>query len=133
MSWLPADRAGSSIMDILLHSGRLDPVLHVENPVRQPADAVMTIMATELGLSQVNKIPYAEWLHRAVESGAIDSLTHFFKNDFQDLALGRVTLDTGKARVVSRTLRGSSGLTRDLLLEYMRRWREQGLFRAKLA
>jgi hypothetical protein len=117
-------------MDILFHSGPLDPVLHVENPVRQSADGVMTIMANEMGLS-FQKVSYEEWLKQAAEAGTIDSLEDFFTNDFQDLALGNVALDTTKARAVSATLRGSSGIDHSLLVQYVRRWKKLGLFDRK--
>lgn len=102
--------------------------MHLENPVRQPANDVMAIMAHELKLSPSELIPFHEWLLRASELGAIDYLSEFFKDDFRDLALGTVVLDTRKSRAVSRTLRGSSGLSRELLFSYVRRWKQQGLF-----
>lgn len=115
-------------MEIVFHQGKLDPFMHLENPVRQPAKDVMTIMARELNLSSFGLMPFDEWLQRANDLGAIDYLSEFFRDDFRELALGTVILDTSKSRGVSRTLRGSSGLGRELLLEYVRRWKQQGLF-----
>ncbi|ROT35236.1 acetyl-CoA synthetase-like protein [Sodiomyces alkalinus F11] len=125
ISWLPVDRAAKSVGEMLLHSGTVERFLHLENPVRQPMADVCTIMANELGLA-AQHMPFDEWLQRADEVGATRSLESFFKNHFRTLASGAVVLDTSKARTISATLRGSGGLPRDLVVEYIKRWRQQG-------
>ena len=116
------------MQEILFFNGKLDSFLHLENPVRQPATHIMTVMAYELGIADKGLIPFEEWHRRAAELGLIESLSDFFGDHFRALALGEVILDTTKARAASGTLRGSSGVSRDLIIEYLRRWREQGLF-----
>ncbi|KAL2192285.1 hypothetical protein P885DRAFT_73122 [Corynascus similis CBS 632.67] len=128
VSWIPVDRAARALVDILFHSGRVDtPVLHLENPVRQPASDIMSLIAHELGLRGPGSfLPYDEWLKRALDTGSIDSLADFFEHHFQRLALGDVTLDTTKSRRISATLRTSSGLTKELLAKYVHDWACQG-------
>ncbi|KAK4244020.1 hypothetical protein C7999DRAFT_35641 [Corynascus novoguineensis] len=132
VSWIPVDRAARALVDILFHSGRVStPVLHLENPVRQPASDVMSLMAHELGLRGPGSfLPYDEWLKRALGTGSIDSLADFFEHHFQRLALGDVILDTTKSRRISATLRTSSGLTKELLAKYVRDWACQGFLKA---
>ncbi|KAL2163194.1 hypothetical protein VTH06DRAFT_5250 [Thermothelomyces fergusii] len=134
MSWIPMDRAASALVDILFHRGALDtPLLHLENPVRQPAREVMDIIAHELGLRGPGRLlPYDEWLRRAREAGAIDSLADFFENHFRTLALGDIILDTARARRISPTLRQSGGLGADLIAKYVRDWMKQGFLAAKV-
>ncbi|KAI9150310.1 Adenylate-forming reductase [Paramyrothecium foliicola] len=128
MSWLPVDRAAKSLEEIMFSSHDLDSFLHLENPVRQPATDIMTIMAYELGIADKGLMPFEEWQQKAAELGLIESLSDFFGDHFRALALGSVILDTTKARAASGTLRGSSGVSRDLIVEYLERWKEQGLF-----
>jgi hypothetical protein len=116
------------LIDILFQHDKAPLVLHVENPVRQNADNIMNRLASALGLSAARKIPYQEWLRKVSNLGAFDSLIDFFTNDFQDLALGKVKLDTKKAMHCSKTLQESRGVDDDLLVEYIRRWEKQGLF-----
>lgn len=128
MSWIPADRAARSLTEILLHPGKLDPILHLENPTRQPARDIMAIIAYELEIPYTDPLPFDEWLQRVNEMNTGDSLVEFLGRHFEDLALGAVILDTTKSRATSRTLRESSGISRELLLKYVRTWKQQGLF-----
>ena len=128
MSWLPVDRAGRSLVEIMFCPNKLDSFLHLENPTRQPARDIMTIMAYELGIADNGLMPFDEWKRKAAELGVIESLSDFFGDHFRALALGSIVLDTTKARAASGTLRGSSALSRDLLVKYLERWTEQGLF-----
>ncbi|KAL2018290.1 hypothetical protein VTK56DRAFT_994 [Thermocarpiscus australiensis] len=132
VSWMPVDRAARVLVDIVCHGDELKTaVLHLENPVRQPANDVMAIVAYELGLRGPRcLLPYAEWLRRARSTGSIDSLEDFFERHFQRLALGNIILDTTESRRISETLRRSSGLGRDLIAKYVRDWIRQGFLEA---
>lgn len=114
---------------MLFHERELGSVvLHLENPVRQPANHIITLMSSELGLGSKALLPFDEWLERLKETGLADSLSEFFEHDFRALALGQIILDTTGSRRVSRTLRGSSGLTREVVAKYVSQWKEKGLF-----
>lgn len=126
------DRAARALVDIVCYRNDLKTaVMHLENPVRQPANDVMAIMAYELGLRGPHCfVPYAEWLKRArstgsvdsTDSSGVDSLGDFFEHHFQRLALGNVILDTTESRRVSETLRGSSGVGKALIVKYVQDW-----------
>ncbi|KAH6635416.1 hypothetical protein B0J18DRAFT_418741 [Chaetomium sp. MPI-SDFR-AT-0129] len=132
VSWIPVDRAAQALVDIVCYRNELKTaVLHLENPVRQPANDVMAIVAYELGLRGPHSfVPYAEWLKRARSIGSVDSadnsgvgsLQDFFEHHFQRLALGNVILDTSESRRVSETLRRSSGVGKSLIVKYVRDW-----------
>lgn len=129
MSWIPVDRAAQSLVEILLRRDKVDRFLHLENPVRQSVNDAFTIMGRELGLSSPTMIPFEQWLKRAVEAGAIRSLEGFFQDHFLELGAGGVILDTAKSRALSKTLTGSGGLGRELIAEYIRRWRRDGFLK----
>ncbi|KAM5346094.1 hypothetical protein ACJ41O_009099 [Fusarium nematophilum] len=127
-SWLPVDRAARSLTEMALHVGDIPRFLHLENPVRQPMADICTFVAAGLGLP-VKAIPYEEWLQRCVDAGALRSLEGFFMEHFRALASGSVVLDTKMARAVSGTLRGSGGLSQELAVKYVERWRKEGFLK----
>lgn len=129
MSWIPVDRAARSLVEMALHIGSVDRFVHLENPVRQSISDAFTIMGYEMRLSSPILIPYEEWVKRVTEVGAIRGLEIFFKDHFRDLAEGGVILDTTKARALSKTLTGSGGVGRELLIEYLCRWRRDGFLK----
>ncbi|KAI1145783.1 hypothetical protein F4825DRAFT_442844 [Nemania diffusa] len=127
ISWLPADHAAQSLVDILLHGGDIGSrFLHLENPIRQPMQDVIAIMGDELGLARPYTRPLDEWIARATELGAIRSLEGFFADHYLDLAQGAVSLATDRARAVSQTLRGQSAVPKEMLVRYVRDWRREG-------
>lgn len=98
---------------------------HLENPVRQSFSALSAAVANELKL-QENCIPFDEWLERTTATGYATSLVEFFQGDFQALASGNVVLDTKNTRGASAHLRENGGVGEELIVEYIRRWRETG-------
>jgi hypothetical protein len=128
-SWIPVDRAASSLSEILLRKGRINNFLHLENPVRQPLKDIFTIMAHEMRLQRPFMIPFKQWLQRAMTDGEIRSLGSFYKDHFHELAGGAVTLDTTKARASSNFLIGSCGLQKELIIEYVHRWQRDGFLK----
>ncbi|RYC60404.1 hypothetical protein CHU98_g5812 [Xylaria longipes] len=125
-SWMPVDRAASSLSEILMRRGKINNFLHLENPVRQPLKDIFTIMAHEMRLQRPFMISFEQWLQRVSMAGEIRSLESFYKDHFHELAGGTVTLDTEKARAVSNCLMWSGGLQKELIREYVRRWRRDG-------
>ncbi|KAF2818865.1 putative NRPS-like enzyme [Ophiobolus disseminans] len=125
-SWLPVDRAARSLVDILFYGDAAKSAYyHLENPIRQPLSALGAFVVEELGLKE-GCIPFEAWLERMAATGHAASLVDFFKNNFQALASGNVVLDTRATRMASIHLRGSGGLSRNLIVEYVRRWRRSG-------
>ncbi|EHK17809.1 uncharacterized protein TRIVIDRAFT_194923 [Trichoderma virens Gv29-8] len=97
-------------------------------PALLKASHLVEAMPQLEGASPDRKMPYQEWLRKVSSLGVFDSLVDFFTNDFQDLALGKIQLDTKKAIHCSKTLHESRGVDDDLLIEYIRRWEKQGMF-----
>lgn len=125
-SWLPVDRAARSLVDILFHVEAANSAyFHLDNPTRQPLSALGAFVVEELGLKE-GCIPFEDWLERMAATGHAASLVDFFRNDFEALASGSVVLDTPVARAASIHLRGSGGLSKDVIVEYIRRWRKLG-------
>lgn len=125
---MPVDRAAQVMTDILFYPGKPDCFLHLENPMRQPAADILTFLSEELGLLGVARLPFEEWLQKALDVGIGGSLSAFFQDHFRDLALGTIVLDTTKARAISPTLKGSNAVQKELIVRYIRRWKELGLF-----
>ncbi|KAI0551133.1 hypothetical protein F4679DRAFT_594173 [Xylaria curta] len=128
-SWMPVDRAASSLSEILMCRGKTSNFLHLENPVRQPLKDIFTIMASELRLQRPFMVPFEQWLQSVTTAGEIRSLESFYKDHFHQLAGGTVTLDTVKARTLSNGLMRSGGLDKDLIIEYVRRWQRNGFLK----
>ncbi|KAI3327547.1 acetyl-CoA synthetase-like protein [Xylariaceae sp. AK1471] len=129
VSWLPTDHAARSLTEILFCNGDVNRFLHLENPIRQPMQDIATIMGNELGLARPYTIPFDQWIERASGLGVVESLEDFFKNHYQELAQGSVILDTAHCRSVSKTLRGQSAVEKDLLAQYVKRWRCEGFLK----
>ncbi|KAI0859411.1 hypothetical protein F4860DRAFT_526018 [Xylaria cubensis] len=128
-SWMPVDRAASSLSEILMCRGKTGNFLHLENPVRQPLKDIFTIMANELRLQRPFMVPFEQWLQSVTVAGEIRSLESFYKDHFHQLAGGSVTLDTAKARTLSNGLMRSGGIDKDLIREYVHRWRRDGFLK----
>ncbi|KAI1368188.1 hypothetical protein F5Y08DRAFT_335962 [Xylaria arbuscula] len=128
-SWMPVDRAAFSLVEMMMHRGETPTFLHLENPIRQSLNDILTIVAHELQLQQPFTIPFEQWLQRAAEAGEVRSLETFYRDHFRELAGGAVMLDTVKARRISKCLVGSSALERKLFIEYVHRWQRDGFLR----
>lgn len=87
---------------------------------------ISTAMAQALRLSNTEGIPFDQWLDKALKAGSLQSLEAFFSEHFRELAHGAVTLDTRKSTSLSEVLRESSGISEDLLIRYIERWRKEG-------
>ena len=120
---------------MLNQQDNLPRFLHLENPIRQPMRDVITVMAREvqgpeyvLSRAAGTLLPFEEWMQRALQTpDAISgSLEGFFRDHFQDLAQGTVVLDTTRARGVSKTLKSQGAVGKEVLEDYVRRWRRDG-------
>ncbi|KAI1335918.1 hypothetical protein F5Y15DRAFT_396198 [Xylariaceae sp. FL0016] len=126
LSWLPIDRAAKSLVEIGLTPNPVAPetVVHLENPVRQRWQDFTAIAVRELGI-EGPLVEFDQWLEQAAAKGLVTSLRPFFQLDFRALGSGDVVLETGRAQSMSRTLRGTSGISADLIREYIGRWRNE--------
>lgn len=125
-SWLPADRAARVVIELLFQPGPpTSDFYHVENPIRQSNQDLAVILRHELGLT-APLLSYDVWLAKIRETGDAEELLEFFENDFERLSGGTISLDTGKARLMSLTLKRTSGVKKDLIMKYVRMWRMTG-------
>jgi hypothetical protein len=125
-SWLPVNRAAKVVVEMLFQRGPLKSVFyHVENPIRQSNQDLATILQHELGLTGP-LLPYDAWLTKVRETGDAKELLDFFGNDFERLSGGTISLDTQVARLSSPTLQRTSGVEKDLIVEYINTWKAIG-------
>lgn len=103
---------------------------HVENPIRQSNQDLAMIIQHELGLSEP-LLPYKVWLERVREIGHAKELLEFFENDFERLSSGTISLGTQAARLASPTLQRTSGMKKELILKYIKAWKEIGFLSSK--
>ncbi|KUI69010.1 putative polyketide synthase 29 [Cytospora mali] len=130
MSWLPVDRAAKSLVEVLFQPGPVTPeeaVFHLENPIRQSSQDFVSIARSEMGMSDTSTVVgFDEWVDQVTKAGCAPSLVPFFRHHFQALASGSVILGTTRARRSSRTLRGISAISKDLMAKYIGRWKKAG-------
>lgn len=131
LSWLPANRVASSVVE-LLFSQKFLAVYHVENPSRQPCAKVMEAMADIMEELTWQPRPvlisYPEWLIRVRQLGNESEnvafpLITFFERDFQRLATGKIVLGTTRAVQDSVTMATSGPLERRHFEEYLTYWK----------
>jgi hypothetical protein len=102
-------------------------VYHVENPVRQPWKALLTVLACQLNLPSPAPIPLDLWLRKVdSQTNLLSELEDFLRGEFLRLAGGGLILDTTQARKVSYTLRTCNGVTPDLVCKYIDVWQKEG-------
>ncbi|KAF2994038.1 putative secondary metabolism biosynthetic enzyme [Curvularia kusanoi] len=132
LSWLPLDVAAECIVDILFSGVAVEGndegcVYHLENPMRQPWEEVLSIIASELGI--VSRLPYRDWVtamsnvpDEQIEQNPAKKMAKFFVEDFESMSSGRVVMGTERTRRVSKTLRTVGPLDADLIREYVHKW-----------
>jgi hypothetical protein len=86
------------------------------------------IAKSKLGI-EGDMMEFEQWVDRAVQAGHLSSLEPFFRKDFRALGSGAVVLETARSRSLSRTLRGTSAVSRELMVHYLDRWKQSGFLR----
>ncbi|MCJ1243592.1 hypothetical protein MMC30_000789 [Trapelia coarctata] len=133
LSWLPVDCAAEAISELLLTTRPTDLVYHLENPVRQPWQDALTLIASKLGFSDTDLLPFDDWLDTVSMSAGDENpaklLIDFFKADFRHMACGNVMLSTENAQKVSSTLREMDVISDATISAYIDRWRSIGFLR----
>ncbi|KAI0685571.1 hypothetical protein BC835DRAFT_1456089 [Cytidiella melzeri] len=132
-SWIPVNRAAIVISEFLLSTSStpLRPILHLENPTRQPWTNILARFASCLGLpTDDERIPFAEWLKIVRDYGDAEEnpcvkITSFLESEFLRMATGDVVLDTTAAKAISHTLAGSCAVPDDILERYVEYWKRE--------
>jgi len=137
LSWCPVNDVAATLGELLLEDSRAYPIYHIENPVRQSWPDMISILAKALDIPQANIVPYKEWVRRVREfppsMAASDNpaarLLEFFDKDFIRMSCGELVLDTAHSREHSETLRNLVGVDEELVMKYIRAWKETGFLR----
>lgn len=137
LSWCPVNDVASILGELLLAHGPAHPVYHIENPVRQPWNAMTGALAAALDIPATGIVPFAEWLRRVREAGprvaAAENpaarLAGFFDKDFVRMSCGGLVLDTARAKQHSETMRQMGPVDEGLVGKYVQAWKRTGFLR----
>ena len=109
------------------------PIYHIENPARQPWREMIHVLADALDVPRANIIPFEQWVDRVrrfPSSADLDNpagqIVEFFDAHFVRMSCGGLILDTAKSSEHSPTLRNLGPVSRDLVMKYVRAWKEVG-------
>ncbi|KAG5644326.1 putative NRPS-like protein biosynthetic cluster [Asterophora parasitica] len=130
LSWLPVNRAGDILTELLFSKG-FKPFYHMENPSRQSWSGIISNLADILGGKRgpLPLIPLSKWLLRVRDLGDDPArnpafkILGFLERDFQTMSNGTVILRTATARLDSPTMVKSTAVDRKHLEEYISYWR----------
>ncbi|KAG6873820.1 hypothetical protein C0992_008373 [Termitomyces sp. T32_za158] len=133
LSWLPVNRAGSILTELLFSRG-FKPFYHMENPSRQSWEGIMRSLSGILGKqgAPLPLIPLAKWLARVRALGddpkrnAAFKIMSFLERDFETMASGSVVLRTAMAKLDSVSMVRCTALDRRHIEEYVAYWRSVG-------
>ncbi|KAI1810887.1 putative polyketide synthase [Poronia punctata] len=135
-SWMPVDDVAAVLSDLLFSSTQKAGVYHVENPVRQSWDEILTFLASVLGLKNVERrVSFKEWLEKVREFEGAErenpagKIVDFLQNDFERMACGEVVLDTRNSVGDSLTMREMKGVDLEVVKGYVDGWRERGFLK----
>ena len=130
-SWIPVDKAGIVVVEMLSTEVELPNILHLENPARRSWSDITRAIGTALGILPENRLVFGDWL-RLVET-APDPVANpgakivpFLDGSFVRLATGDVVLDTTASCGVSATLKSCESVTDELIMRYISGWRRTG-------
>ncbi|KAL3489679.1 putative NRPS-like enzyme [Aspergillus germanicus] len=135
LSWLPVDLASAVLAEIIFNADTLELIYHLENPVRQPWNEVLDIMASELDVDKHNRRPMAEWVEEVRrrplgdDSNPAATIADFFQENFEWMSDGSVVLSTETSRRHSPTLRRAGPVQDEAIRRYLHYWRSIGLIR----
>ncbi|XDG03797.1 hypothetical protein ABKA04_003412 [Annulohypoxylon sp. FPYF3050] len=138
LGWTPVDDIAGGLIDILLQPDNvvLYPIYHIENPVRQPWDHMISLLANALNIPAV--IPFDEWVRRVREwptksdngaDGANPSylLADFLDDNFMRMSCGGLLMGTTNARKHSPTLAKVGPVSDNTIRLFLKNWVEMGL------
>lgn len=112
-------------------------IYHIENPVRQPWPAMISLLAEVLDIPTANVIPFDKWLKRvrdfppsmAASENPAAMLADFLEAHFVRMSCGGLVLDTARAVEDSETMKGLGPVSEELVRGYVKRWKDMGFLR----
>ncbi|KAI2464015.1 hypothetical protein F4781DRAFT_436827 [Annulohypoxylon bovei var. microspora] len=133
LQWVPVDGVAATIADLALNGEANSPVYHVDNPVGQPWEEMVGVLAEELDIPGENILPFTEWIRKVRRSPmAIETenpalrLVDFLEKYFMRMSCGGIILDTTKAVEHSQTLAAQGPVHADIARRYLREWKAIG-------
>ncbi|KAL2844373.1 hypothetical protein BJY01DRAFT_263997 [Aspergillus pseudoustus] len=136
LSWLPVDLASAVLAEIIFSTQPFDLVYHLENPVRQPWNEVLDILASELAVAKHDRRPMAEWVEEVrrqpqdeKDNNPAAAIADFFQENFEWMSGGSIVLSTEISRRHSPTLRRVGPVRDETIRTYLQYWRGIGLIR----
>jgi hypothetical protein len=117
-------------MTELLFGGATSGVLHMESPSRQSWAGILRVVASKLGLSIQQSLPYAQWLEKvkAVPDAMVNpcvKIIPFLEDEFIRMVTGEVVLDTVLTQRISPALHGLAPLSDENLVQYIEYWKRE--------
>jgi hypothetical protein len=134
LSWTPVDTVAAVCTDLAL--GDSNGVYHIDNPVRQPWNRMLPLLASELGIPEKNIIPFQEWIRRvrSFPTGAAPGcdlnpakrLVDFLETDFLRMSCGGVLLATERSQKDSNVMRSVRSVDDTTVRKYISSWKARG-------
>ena len=147
VDWLPVDVAAGVITDLVLDPPHQDisesyTVHNIVNPRRIQWSALLSIVQDAIssaGGKPLEQISIQEWTRRLSDQDSTNSelikhlpalrLLSFFEGMLSEEEEKPRLFNTKKTERLSKTLRASAPINRELMELYMRRWEESGFWR----
>jgi thioester reductase-like protein len=134
MSWTPVDDMAGTLADLPFTE---DPyaIYHIDNPVRQPWEDMMPLIADALHVPRTDVVPYEEWVdsvrnavHLTEKDNPAAKLVDFLDTDFRRMSCGALLLDMNQATEHSETLRSVGPVSEEVVKGFLRYWRRIGFY-----
>ena len=141
MSWTPVDTVADTIVDLAtLASGKTHyPIYHIDNPIRQPWEGALGVLAEALHVSR--QLPLPEWVglvkkyspRNRVQGPESDNpamlLVDFLEDNFARMSCGGLLLNTSHTREHSPTLARCGPVSDDVVRLYVESWKATGFLK----
>lgn len=131
LSWTPVDFVAAALVDLLfVECPRA--VYHVDNPARQPWEAMIPVLARGLGVPVENVVPFAEWIQRVRNfpesrgDNPAGVMADWLEGNFERMSCGGLLLDTAQGVEHSPALRGIGPVGEDVVRRYLDGWIQRG-------
>ncbi|KAI0885860.1 uncharacterized protein GGS22DRAFT_200013 [Annulohypoxylon maeteangense] len=133
LQWVPVDGVAATIADLAINCKANDPVYHIDNPVNQPWEEMVGVLAEELGIPNENIMPFSEWIRKVRRSPLVMEtenpalrVANFLEKYFMHMSCGGIILGTDKTVQLSLTLAAQGPVSTDTVRRYLGAWKKMG-------
>ncbi|KAL9083514.1 MAG: hypothetical protein Q9165_008495 [Trypethelium subeluteriae] len=130
LSWTPVDDVAGTLADLIAVRSPY-PIYNIDNPVRQPWNEMIPVLANALAIPKSNIIPFADWIARVRQSTEVSKndnpayyLLEFLEDNFLRMSCGGLLLDTRKAQEHSPTLRKVQPVSEEVARRFVQAWKD---------